>query len=51
MTEFLDAELIKVLKGLGKPLSFVGKRCRVSRYSLQLPKPCELRHHSLTTVD
>ena len=44
MTEFLDAELVKVLKGLGKPLSFVGKRCRVSRFSLQVAKPHELRH-------
>ena len=46
MTEPLDDELLKDLRGLGKPPSF-----RVSRLSLQLSNPHEPRQHSLSTVD
>ena len=41
----------KDLRGLGKQPSFDGKRCRVSRLSVQLSNPHEPRQHSLSTVD
>ena len=37
-TESLDAELLKDLRGLGKPPSFDGTRCTVPRLSIQLQK-------------
>ena len=51
MTEPLDAELLKDLRGLGKTAFVRRKRCRLSRLSLQLPNPHEPRQHSLSTVD
>ena len=50
MTEPLDAELLKDLRGLGKPPSFDGNDAEYQRLSLQLPNPHEPRH-SLSTVD
>ena len=46
-----DVELLKDLRGLGKPPLFRRKPCRVSRLSPQLPNPHEPRQHNLSTVD
>ena len=51
MTEPLDAELLKDLRGLGKTAFVRRNRCRISRLSLQLPNSHEPRQHSLSTVD
>ena len=49
--ESLDAELLKDLRGLGKPPSVRWKRLRVPRLSLQLQTPHEPRQSCLSHVD
>ena len=50
MTEHLDAELLKDLRGLGKPPSFDGNDAEYQdfRFSFRIHMP---RQHSLSTVD
>ena len=50
MTEHLDAQLLKDLRGLRKPLSFDGNDAEYQdfRFSLRIHMP---RQHSLSTVD
>ena len=51
MTEPLDAELLKDLRGLSKPPSFEGNDAEYQDFRFQLPNPHEPRQHSLSTVD
>ena len=51
MTEPLDAELLKDLRGMGKPPTFDGNDAEYQDFLFQHPNPHEPRQHSLSTVD
>ena len=50
-TESLDAELLKDLRGLGKPPSFDGNDAEVPRRSIQLQNTHEPRQFCLSRAD
>ena len=51
MTEPLDAELLKDLRGVGKPPSFDGNDAEYQEFSLQLPNPHEPHQCGLSHVN